>query len=1242
MAEIKRVYRSAAGSIVLKGVLPTSNPTVAFEVKNATFSSGGTKATVSIEEGAYTVRINVPASTREDHYIHLIAVVGGTARTVQVVIVSSYVRDRVRSDIKSHGFQFANEKPVQDTDLMFAYLSGTQSLSDESLSSIEQKSVEDFIDRPGNPSHTWSFIYDNPLGTLYTLNDFDSLETAQVHNKHRLDLVGYFGQFGPLSNRRELVLAHKSGEVQILNERMIQSRSIDIGIPISKMVERKESIVLIDAWGRIHEYTRSLEFIRRKSDQVYLDVASEHEVYITHDYKVIGRPDLPTHLNYYEIFDENNGNYRLYAYNPINISEVYEFDGTSQRLIETAEGKLAYSVGSRTYRGVETDGGIKLGSLQIPPEYSNVTTMFLSPLQGEGDAQNLYMAYRPIEEQSHFALPYTVTFPELAVTFSESYEISFDIVVDDPEILLPISLPEGFTWTATRAGQEENITHVLNGDRVTLYIEPPQELKTDFVLGLGEAVSMVKVELDVEPNAFTFKHGTGMALDQWHKTNTVLIEDLDVQVPVKIEYAYAYKVYINGVLVEDPELLYVGEGDTLQIEAQFGHSGSPVLVTVGKYETSFTMYEDAEEEIAGVRNWVYADTSTYHESDTIENTNTVPIYLKIDSMQDAVFSNKEKQIELLPDETTKILYKAQPNTKEVIAYSTENFSYTWEVWSHAEVLDSIPDYPPALRYEKQELVIPVSEAVPLSFWTSVYIPAGTIVKFNEITQTTKYDQRGLGSEGLLLDYQPADTEIRILSMPKESGYTLTYGSMSVEIRHDFSPLLTHTTEGMTVDTFPIAFSAREETTNYVKQETASYAEDLGVSRIKAEGTYSQATESDIYLIDYIFPAYKEEKTFNADMDLAYHKLEEISRQTSRAEAYHSKESKSTVASGLPQNETIQIEARIDVISAYRELSGGTATLELEPQEYQYGLDIEPTDLIAVWEGPSLDRVAPLLPETSTAVDVPSVDPYGSIQKNAGSYNHEMIIDFYEEPEYVKQQGFGLSLIHADAIQKINPYGHSSIASGLVYRLEGFVQQYAQEEEYRHGTGFIYSDPHIHDTLIPTYVQDFVSLGSGQYDIKAGIKLYPEYVPNGHVPESSAESGWAGLEVIFSSETIPKHVEPEIVMKLVGQSVHTREISAYGNEASPYHALDISNYMQESFGFGSPDVNLIDSRDPIKDGYFETELAALQNAVDVWSKEPSSVYAILQPNGFYTWAQVVVCEDLCFGASCSTRGYISGG
>jgi hypothetical protein len=62
-------------------------------------------------------------------------------------------------------------------------------------------------------------------------------------------------------------------------------------------------------------------------------------------------------------------------------------------------------------------------------------------------------------------------------------------------------------------------------------------------------------------------------------------------------------------------------------------------------------------------------------------------------------------------------------------------------------------------------------------------------------------------------------------------------------------------------------------------------------------------------------------------------------------------------------------------------------------------------------------------------------------------------------------------------------------------------------------------------------------------------------------------------------------------------------------------------------------------DELTNGYFSTELAALQNATDVWGMDPGMVFGVKQPSGLWTWAQAVPYTNLC---GSEVKGYVSGG
>lgn len=63
------------------------------------------------------------------------------------------------------------------------------------------------------------------------------------------------------------------------------------------------------------------------------------------------------------------------------------------------------------------------------------------------------------------------------------------------------------------------------------------------------------------------------------------------------------------------------------------------------------------------------------------------------------------------------------------------------------------------------------------------------------------------------------------------------------------------------------------------------------------------------------------------------------------------------------------------------------------------------------------------------------------------------------------------------------------------------------------------------------------------------------------------------------------------------------------------------------------------KDELNNGYFSTELAALQNATNVWGMDPGLVFGVKQPSGLWTWAQAVPYTNRC---GSEVKGYVSGG
>lgn len=117
------------------------------------------------------------------------------------------------------------------------------------------------------------------------------------------------------------------------------------------------------------------------------------------------------------------------------------------------------------------------------------------------------------------------------------------------------------------------------------------------------------------------------------------------------------------------------------------------------------------------------------------------------------------------------------------------------------------------------------------------------------------------------------------------------------------------------------------------------------------------------------------------------------------------------------------------------------------------------------------------------------------------------------------------------------------------------------------------------------------------------------------------------EIKQSPMSTAKHVEV--------QAIKTPSFAPQGVEiiSHPVDRMKLTMFVP-TVDYGEPD--------PLKKGYFETELDALQNAVNVWNKSPDEIFAIQQPDKTWTWAIKIPCGEYCGDFGCDTRGYLAGG
>lgn len=1225
-----------------------------FHIKGATFTGGLASHTAQNNLNEFTLPIAMPASALEVKFIHITTEVDGLQQTVLMLAILPKVQTELKPDIMARGFFYSSMEALPSTSMAIAKLSGKE-LTANSVLEPTELFLTDLEVQEADYALAMTFLHDTPRNLFYTINNFPTLDETALHKREpRQGLVGFDAHFGKQSKRRELIKAFSDGHVRLYDVKGIFRKEVEVAAALVRMVKRENEYAFFDAWGTVYFYDTSLNFLRKKSDLPYADVAAKAEVYLTRNFKVIGRPDLPQSLSYYHLHNKKGGGYVLYAYSE---TEVHIFEGQERSVRPRVGNVLPYSIGSSTYGAATTDGFNNIDGHQLPDTITNVVSIFKSPTPDTEDSE-LYIAYRPIEAREHIgSTDYGIILPTIEKEIADTHILNITVLASDPDKLLPIVFPEGFTWKATVEGREGPATYVRSGDEVRIEVTVPEEHKSSFMYALGQSVGQVIILPDDLPKAFRFRPGLGLALDMWYTTNEVIVEDINVYVPVLVGFPEGrFKIIVNGLEVEDVAKAKVKAGDRLKISAQYSESGQLVPVSVGTFETEFGLYEHLEEQMPELRHWAYASPDTYLKSDSITNISQVPIEIHLAEDQDSKFEDGEKIVYLKPGTAAQILYRPKANERATVRYSTVFYDYEWYVWSDNTYLDANPSIDISARNEMKSTIIGPSTVIPEGFWTTVYIPSGLLYTLNGDNPNTTLDARGMNEYPSTQELELAVTTIGLESMPKESGYTLKFGLTPVLWSHDFEPALEYIIEQGEIQTVDL---------DWTHVKSSVYQEEPQAQKYKPEIVYKERIEV----------------TEKAIQD----KVSTVLLSETKASQFDTEHAR------VPMKDVIHIEGSVahvtlETFTSKMEHTGYVQTTDWHTREIaQSTVDLDKfltrmascseVEYARVYEHrlsnagqadlnldtnhleESRTLVEPVAPKSVKQEETPKPDWHGSkqiVEEEPGSitsaesiWTRELKVQAFNEPEsnHLEYDTYPNELIPTeyDEVEpsKVTRYGidhkqhilqhisHRGInhTVELVASNRGLYQWYTENEATV--TKMLYKDA----TLSRGYehgdfgLQLFVSPSSGQTDSEALLGMENQH---------AQDMPWAQKEPLTES------VEPSYVFGSGILSDYKVASDVFSGKLNQKQSINTA-YSIENFGYGSPVVNLILSTDdPLLDGYFETELLALQNAVEIWGFDPSMVYAILQPNGYYTWAQVTVCLDLCHGVSCSTRGYISGG
>ena len=130
--------------------------------------------------------------------------------------------------------------------------------------------------------------------------------------------------------------------------------------------------------------------------------------------------------------------------------------------------------------------------------------------------------------------------------------------------------------------------------------------------------------------------------------------------------------------------------------------------------------------------------------------------------------------------------------------------------------------------------------------------------------------------------------------------------------------------------------------------------------------------------------------------------------------------------------------------------------------------------------------------------------------------------------------------------------------------------------------------------------------------------------------------------VHSSESAYDPAPAPQVYKYDASTVQLTHDQGIRLNSSTYRMANSANYQADKMELVLFVPTESSEKDPLKKGYFATELDALQNAVNVWNRSPEEVFGIQQFDGTWTWAVKITCGEYCGDFGCDVRGYIAGG
>lgn len=1060
---------------------------------------------------------------------------------------------------------------------------------------------------------------------------------------------------------------------------------------------------VIDTDGKIHKLDSNFTEVSVKSDEFYVNCHDSLDAYITRDGRLVGTDVLPVYndptLFFYAFAP---GTEDSYCFNR-NTNKIWRYNikaqAGSQPFELQDENRLRYPTtftNPVTASLLYTAGSDTSGRRTFVDRTAAITDVtsrnwsYLS-LMSNGATTQLYgYVARPTTTLTHTYIPtYGATLPTYDQPLGKTVTFTFTANFDDTDDILPITLPAGITWTAKVSGKE--VTSVKNGDVVSITASHEYLTSQPFPFSVGRSTGLVEIVPDPYPDPFTFETIYDVPDYSWQqtvtKTLTGINQRLEFSVLIDDEVQNdRVEVYVNGKLTPAPVFMY--NGDKFYLRVHHGYNITNIKVFAGEYETEYGIFTVSETEFDPVPNRAYAEVGKEYRTVTLTNDGLTALALTIDS-DIGEFVQGGQAVTLDVGQSTYLKFTpTETNKKYQIKFGSSRYKYTWDIWTHDTWLDDEP----APVYSNG-MVVKASDsihfdAIPENFLTDIRIPAGILFNVDGTDVEEELDSRGVYLNSFMLLDVSCDSVLKMESYPShQQPKVLEFSLAKVSWLHDFAGTVTYSSGK---DSRPTSFAQEDLKVWFDKRDTdytiAQYESfKVGMTDF---GTQMEAIEHSSmptwfdpfeFLSTLLAPV-----SFDREFDYAFESIANALKQTHEewylfAESFTDMpalelgfESLTNIKDGFVfelANDSVEDEFSNSTDTQTTKVVVDVAPLSPRPVNWNVVEDktpVLPKVVVGVVvpksesakpsfvEDPDKSQASPAEPAATPAADVydhgtdhklfqlgEHTDYFAFEAANTDTYNfnnpERTAVSWYEQNipashhgmDWTKQDydPYKIDMNTVRYVRYMRPIAEYEIA---VPRWFDIKDQY----QIRPTADFIFapltykylSSPTHTETLtvhpIDTHIEQKVD--NDIYQLPTAVRrVVPPAV---YINESEYEPRNDASAYKYAMTT------PDLISK---QVIITGDYAPRKLDANPYpvEKMKITMFVPET-DYGEPD--------PLKKGYFATELEALQNAVNVWNKTPDEIFAIQQTDGSWTWAIDIPCGEYCGDFGCDTRGYLAGG